>query len=86
MRHDSATVALIECMAQDQLRYERIFTEQAEILRVDQPRYDAALAKFQQSPLLAQPGQRWEPTEDGVEEYLAGCNNICQMIPQDFDE
>jgi hypothetical protein len=86
MRHDSATVALIERMAQDQLRYELIFTKQTEALRADQPRFDAALAKFQQSPLVATPGQRWEPSGDGVEEYLTRCNDICQMVPQDFDE
>jgi hypothetical protein len=86
MRHDSATVAWIECMAQDQLRYELIFRKQAEMLRTDQPRFDAALAKFQQSPLVAKPGQHWEPTGDGVEEYLARCNDICQTVPQDFDE
>ena len=86
MHHDSATVALIECMAQDQLRYELIFTKQAEILRLDKPRFDKALAKFQKSPLFAQPGQHWQPTGDGVEVYLARCNEICQIMPQDFDE
>jgi hypothetical protein len=86
MHHNSATIASIERMAQDQLKYELIFTKQAEMLRTDQPRFDAALAKIQQSPLVAKPGQRWQPTEDSVDEYLARCDDICQSEPQDFDE
>jgi hypothetical protein len=86
MHHNSATIALIECMAQDQLRYELIFTKQAEVHRSDQPKFDAAMAKIQQSPLVVKPGQRWEPTGDGVDEYLARCDDICRSVPQDFDE
>jgi hypothetical protein len=61
-------------------------TSQAEVLRADQPRLDAAMTKIQQSPLVAKPGQRWEPTGDSVDEYLARCDDICQSVPQDFDE
>ncbi|KAI0248750.1 hypothetical protein BJV78DRAFT_1284532 [Lactifluus subvellereus] len=68
MRHDPATIGFIERMAQDQLRYGRIFTKQAE------------------SPLVAKPGKRWEPTEDKVDEYLARCDDICHSVPQDFDD
>ena len=37
MRHTSAVLNFIEHMAQEQLRYENIFSENAEILRADQP-------------------------------------------------
>jgi hypothetical protein len=86
MRHTSAVVAFIENMAKEQLRYETIFGEQAEVLRADLPKFEAAMAQIQQSPLVAKRGQRWEPTQDNVDEYLALCDDICHLVPQDFDE
>ena len=44
--HNLATITFIESMAQDQLRFEVIFTKQAEVLRADKPRFDAAMAKI----------------------------------------
>ena len=86
MRAASAKVDLIENIAQKQFRYETIFGEQAEVLRADLPKYEAAMSQFQKSPLIAKDGQSWEPTPDKVEEYLTHCDEICGLIPQDFDE
>jgi hypothetical protein len=86
MRHTPAEVLFIENMAKEQLRYETIFSAQAEVLRTDRPKFEAAMAQIQQSPLIAKRGQRWEPAQDNIDEYLAQCNDICQVVPQDFDE
>jgi hypothetical protein len=86
MRHDAATMALIERIAQDWLKYELLFTEQTKVLQTDQARSNAAQAKVLQSPLLAKPGQHWQPAADKVDEYLAHCDEMCQLVPQDFEE
>ena len=82
----STAVDFIENIAQKQIRYETIFGEQAEVLRSDLPKFEAAMAQLQKSPLVAKRGQRWEPTQDDVDEYLARCDAICHLVPQDFDE
>jgi len=76
----------VECMAQEQVRYETIGPEQREIMIEDQPSFEAALAQFQQSPLAATPGQAWLPAPDKVDEYLANCEVQCDIVPQNFDE
>ncbi|KAF8972291.1 hypothetical protein BDZ97DRAFT_1752873 [Flammula alnicola] len=86
MRRASTAVDFVEDMAQKQIKYETIFGEQAEVLRSDLPKFDAAMAQLQKSPLVAKRGQRWEPTQDNVDEYLARCDEICHLVPQDFDE
>ena len=82
----SSEADFIENMAQEQCRYETIFGEQAEVLRADPPKFEAAMAQIQQSPLVAKGGQPWEPTQDNVDEYLAYCDDICRLVPQDFEE
>jgi hypothetical protein len=84
--HTSAVVDLIENMAQEQLRYETIYEKQAEVLRTDPLKFGAAMVQIQQSPLVAKHGQRWQPTQDNVDEYLGQCNDICHLVPQNFDE
>jgi hypothetical protein len=86
MRRSSTAVDFVEDMAQKQIRYETIFGEQAEVLRSDPPKFEAAMAQLQKSPLVAKRGQRWEPTQDNVDEYLARCDEICHLVPRDFDE
>ena len=86
MRHTPAEIEFIETMAKEQLRYETIFSTQAEWLRTDPLKFTAAMAKIKQSPLIAKHGQPWEPTPDNVDQYLAQCNDICQLAPQNFDE
>jgi len=86
MRHTPAVLNSIEHMAQEQLKYETIFSENAEILKADQPKFDAAMVQIQQSPLVAKPGQRWQPTQETADEYLAYCNDICRSVPRDFNE
>ena len=81
-----ADAAFIEHVAQEELRYETIFTNQAEVLRADVPNFERAMTQIQQSPLVAKPGQCWQPAEDNIDEYLAQCNDICHLVPQDFDE
>ena len=61
--HVCPTPNFIKDMAQQQLRYETIFSEQAEVVRADAPKLEAAMAQIQQSPLVAKCGQRWEPTQ-----------------------
>jgi hypothetical protein len=86
MHHTPAVLSFIEHMAEEQLKYETIFTENAEILRADQPKFDAAMAEIQQSPFVAKPGQLWESTQENADEYLAYCNDICRSVPRNFNE
>ena len=86
MHHTSAVLNCIEHMAQEQLKYETIFVENAEILKADQPKFDAAIVQIQQLPLIAKPGQCWQSTQETADEYLACCNDICCLVPQDFNE
>ncbi len=79
-------VNFIENMVKELLRYETIIAEQSEVLRTDPPKLEAATVQVQQSPLVAKCGQWWEPTQDKVDEYLAQCNDLCQLVPQNFDE
>jgi hypothetical protein len=86
MSRASTAVDFVEDMAQEQIKYETIFGEQAEVLRSDLPKFEEAMTQIQKSPLVAQPGQRWEPTQDNVDDYLARCDEICHLVPRDFDE
>jgi hypothetical protein len=86
MSRASTAVDFVEDMAQKQIKYETIFGEQAEVLRSDLPKFEEAMTQIQKSPLVAQPGQRWEPTQDNVDDYLARCDEICHLVPRDFDE
>ncbi|KAF8813564.1 hypothetical protein BYT27DRAFT_7220449 [Phlegmacium glaucopus] len=79
-------VDFVEDMAQKQVRYKTIFGEQAKVLRSDLPKFEAAMAQLQKSPLVAKRGQRWEPTQDNVDEYLACCDEICHLVPWDFED
>jgi hypothetical protein len=54
----STAVDFVEDMAQNQIKYETIFGEQAEVLRSDLPKFEAAMAQLQKSPLVAKHGQR----------------------------
>jgi len=86
MRHTRAQVNLIENMAKERLRYETICAEQAEVLRSDPSKFEAAMVQIQKSPLIARHGQLWEPKEDDVDEYLAFCDDICLLVPRNFNE
>src|SRR6266436_4113269 len=86
MRLTPDQVEFVENMAREQLRYQTIINEQSEVLRTDPPELEAATARVQQSPLVAKRGQRWEPTQDKVDEYLAQCNDLCHLVPRNFDE
>lgn len=81
-----AEVEFIEIMAKEQLRYETIFSAQAELLRTSPPDFEAAMVQIQESPLIAKRGQPWEPTEDNVDHYLVQCDDICRLVPQNFDK
>jgi hypothetical protein len=76
----------VEHMAQEQYRYETIFGEQRKVLQTDQTKYLEAIAKTRQSSFVAKPGQRWEPTQDKVDEYLAKCDEICRSDPHNYEE
>ena len=65
---------------------ETICGEQNEVFRLDLPKSKAAMVQFQKSALVVKPGQRWEPTQDKVDEYLARCDEICHLVPRDLDE
>src|ERR1700722_2883451 len=86
MGQTTVEAGIIEHIAQEQLKFEIVFEEQARVLRADQARCDAAMKKIQQTPLVAKHGQHWEPTQDTVDEYLAYCEDICRSVPQNFDE
>ena len=83
MRHSPAVLSFIEHMAEEQLKYETIFAENAEILKEDQFKFDVAMAQIQ---LVAKPGQLWEPTQENADKYLAFCNDICRSVPRNFNE
>lgn len=84
MDHTTET-EFIENIARAQLKYEAIFSAQAEILRTDPTNFNAAMAKIQASPLVAKPGQSWEPQGD-VDLYLTQCDEMCAATPKRFDE
>ena len=56
------------------------------MLSADVLKFETAMSQLQKSPLVAKPGQRWEPTRDNVDEYLTRCDEICRLVPQDFNE
>ena len=58
MPRASTAADFVEDMAQKQTRYETIFGEEAEVLRSDLPKFEAAMAQLQKSPLVAKRGQR----------------------------
>ena len=60
-----------EVIARERLRYETIIEEQLQVLKLDPPAYDTALEQLRKSPLVCQPGQRWEPQPDRIDEYFA---------------
>ena len=86
MRHTRTQLDFIENMAKERLRYETICAEQGEVLRSDPPKFNAAVVRICQSPLIAKCSQVWKPKEDDADQYLASCDDICQLVPQDFDE
>jgi hypothetical protein len=86
MSHTLAEIEFIQTIAKEQLKYETVFSAEAELLRTDPLNFEAAMAQIQQKQLIAKPGQRWEPTQDNVDRYLAQCDDICQLLPQSFDE
>lgn len=69
-----------------QIKYEATFSAQAEILRTDPPNFNAAMAKIQALPLVAKPGQSWEPAQGDVDPYLTRCDEMCAATPKCFDE
>ena len=85
MRHSNGE-NFVENIARAQLHYEAIFSAQTEVLRSDPAGFEVAMARFQSSPLLAKPGQAWEPLQGDVDAYLARCDDICELKPQCFDE
>ena len=80
MRRASTAVDFVEDMARKQIRYEAIFGEQAEVLRSHLPKFEAAMAQLQESPLVAKHGQRWEPTQDNVDEIM-GLRAVMNYVP-----
>ncbi|KAH9167391.1 hypothetical protein EDB89DRAFT_129962 [Lactarius sanguifluus] len=82
----SAASDPIEDMAKEQIKYQIIFREQAQVLKTNQTKFDEAMAKIQQSSLVAKQGQHWEPTPDKVDEYLSKCDEICHTVPHNFDD
>jgi hypothetical protein len=65
MRRASTAVDLLKTWRQN------IIGERADMLRADLPKFEAAMAQLQKSPFVAKRGQRWESTQDKVDEYLA---------------
>ena len=84
--HHSNSVNFVQNIARAQLHYEAIFSAQSKVLRLDPAGLKAAMARFQSLPLLAKPGQTWEPLQGDVETYLAKCDEICKLKPGSFDE
>ncbi|KAH9039297.1 hypothetical protein EDB85DRAFT_1887481 [Lactarius pseudohatsudake] len=60
----SAASDPIEDRAKEQIKYEIIFREQAQVLQTNQTKFNEAMANIQQSPLIAKQGQHWKPTPD----------------------
>lgn len=81
-----AEIEIVEQIAQMQVRHEKVFKEQAAVLRTDQTKYDQAVARLRQTSFIAKPGQDWQPTNDKVDLYLAKCDEICHSVPHNFDE
>ena len=84
--YHSNNANFVENIARAQLHYEAIFSAQSKVLRLDPAGLEAAMARFQSSPLLAKLGQTWEPLQGDVDTYLAKCDEICKLKPGSFDE
>ena len=76
----------VEHIAKEQIKYESIFTEQANVLQADLKGYQVAMTQIKQPPLIAKCGQCQEPPLDEVDQYLIQCDNICQIVPHNVDE
>jgi hypothetical protein len=79
----------IEDIARRRLEYEIKFEEQAKVLREELHFFQADITKIQLAPLINLSGERWaagEPTPDKVDEYLAQCDELCNLVPNDLDE
>jgi hypothetical protein len=79
-------LAMVEHLAQMQIRYEIIIAEQGEVFRTDMSSYNQAAARLQQTSFVAKSGQDWQPTDDKVDDYFAKCDEICRTIPHDINE
>jgi hypothetical protein len=49
-------------------------------------RFHEALIRLKETPLIAKHGQNWQPAQDMVDDYLAKCDEICDIEPKTFDE
>ena len=81
-----AEVNYVEHIVQEKLRYEAIFEEQSKVFQADEAKFKQVIMQFQQSSFVAKPDQKWLPTPDKVDEYLAQCDNICRTVPRNDDE
>jgi hypothetical protein len=57
----------VEHIAKEQIKYESIFTEQANVLQADLKGYQVAMTQIKQPPLIAKCGQCQESPLDEVD-------------------
>ena len=86
MRLSSAEVNFVEHIVQEWIQYESIFEEQCKVFRADETKFKQAMTQFQQSLRVAKPSQKWLPTPDKVNKYLAQCDNVCHTVPRNDNE
>jgi hypothetical protein len=84
MPHEYSPIELefIEEVAQERVKFNRIFKEQSAILRTNVPEYLKAMQRFEQSGNIA---KRWAPpSPEKVNE--SRYDELCKAVPINFDE
>jgi hypothetical protein len=77
-------LVFIEEVAQDRVKFNRIFQEQTAAFRINVPEYFNAMARFKESGKVA---EGWvPPSPETADECIRKCDEICKAVPLDFDE
>lgn len=77
---------IVEEIAQNKFKYEKIFEEQAVELRKDPAASESAYERVSRSMKTVKPGQQWVPKQADREAYMNQMDEICNKEPISFDE
>jgi hypothetical protein len=77
---------IVEDLARKRNHYEHTFEEHKAILQKDPIQFQSAWDVCVQDAAIAKPGQRFIPSDDDKEEFMARCEAVCSMNPKSFEE
>jgi hypothetical protein len=74
----------IKEVAQERVKFHRIFMEQSAVFRTDEAEYYKAMARFKE----AGHAKHWVPqsSPEKIEECLRKCEELCKPEPHNFNE